>query len=89
MIYLAKTWETPSSVYLLTELISGGDVTKAMEKLGGKLKLEDARFYVASLCIALKALHGKGIVYRDVKPDNLMLDGQGYLKVIDFGVQNH
>ena len=42
-------------------------------------------FYSANVLVALEFLHSKGIVYRDLKPENLLLDIQGYLKVADFG----
>mmetsp|Transcript_142648 Transcript_142648/g.443671 ORF Transcript_142648/g.443671 Transcript_142648/m.443671 type:complete len:318 (+) Transcript_142648:3-956(+) len=85
MVYLVNTMETPRNVYMLTELLSGGDLFGALRKLGWALPVEQARFYVGCMAIALEALHSRGIVYRDLKPQNIMLDSQGYPKLIDFG----
>ena len=46
---------------------------------------EWAQFYIAELVLALEAVHGMGYVHRDVKPENMLLDGRGHLKLADFG----
>lgn len=85
MVYLVNTMETPKNVYMLTELLNGGDLFGALKKLGWALPAEQARFYAGCMAICLEALHSRGIVYRDLKPQNIMLDSQGYPKLIDFG----
>mmetsp|Transcript_118680 Transcript_118680/g.335692 ORF Transcript_118680/g.335692 Transcript_118680/m.335692 type:complete len:1002 (+) Transcript_118680:208-3213(+) len=83
---MVNTFETASSIYILTELITGGQMyEQVLEKLG-VLSRKNAQFYVASLVLILEALHERHIVYRDLKPENVMLDGQGYLKLVDFGL---
>ena len=44
-----------------------------------------ARFYTAEVVLALDAIHAMGFIHRDVKPDNMLLDGSGHLKLADFG----
>ena len=52
-----------------------------------KMFLEDvAKFYMASLILAIEHLHKNGIIYRDLKPENVLLDGQGFVKLADFGL---
>ena len=46
---------------------------------------EWARFYIAELSLALEAIHSMGYVHRDIKPDNMLLDAGGHLKLADFG----
>lgn len=52
---------------------------------GQVLSEEDARFYLAEMVLALNTLHSMGYVHRDVKPENILLDRLGHIKLADFG----
>lgn len=86
VITLVKTFETKAAIYILTELITGGELHAAMRQLQTVMSRAQARFYIASLVLVLESLHDRNIVYRDLKPENVMLDANGYLRVIDFGI---
>lgn len=83
---LVETFETAKSVYILTELITGGELHGAIRQIPTVLSRAQAQFYTGSLVIVLEELSDRSIVYRDLKPENVMLDQQGYLKLIDFGI---
>jgi len=83
---LVKTFETANSVYMLTELITGGELHGAIRQIPTVFSRAQAQFYVGSLTIVLEELCDRNILYRDLKPENVMLDQQGYLKLIDFGI---
>jgi len=85
ILRLVATFETAKGAYMLTELITGGELFMYTNKKMGALTRKQAQFYVGSLVIVLEHLHERGIVYRDLKPENVMLDAQGYVKLVDFG----
>mmetsp|Transcript_44668 Transcript_44668/g.96027 ORF Transcript_44668/g.96027 Transcript_44668/m.96027 type:complete len:479 (-) Transcript_44668:68-1504(-) len=86
VMHLVKTFETADLAYMLVELITGGELHAAIRTIPTVLSSSQAQFYTGSLALALDALHSRRIVYRDLKPENVMLDNQGYLKIIDFGI---
>jgi serine/threonine protein kinase len=51
-----------------------------------RLSEEIARIYIAEILLALEYLHSRGIIYRDLKPDNIIIDADGHLKLTDFGL---
>eukprot|EP00967_Tisochrysis_lutea_P005772 scaffold6845_cov41-Tisochrysis_lutea.AAC.3 len=74
------------NLYMVLEYIIGGELFTHLRK-AGKFGNDHTRFYAAQVVMALQYLHGQDppIVYRDLKPENLLLDQFGYLKITDFG----
>ncbi|CAE7392366.1 for [Symbiodinium natans] len=86
ILYMVAVFETRTCVSMLTEILAGGELWSALRKLPVMLSRDMARFYTASILIAVEALWDRNVVYRDLKPENVMLDQEGYVKIIDFGV---
>ena len=85
---LVATFEDAHSLYLLLELVPNGELFTLMRRRHRLLEVE-ARFYCACVCCALSYLHTRQIAFRDLKPENLLIDASGYLKVCDFGFAKH
>lgn len=73
-----------TNLYFVMPFIVGGELFSLMRKLG-RLSENSARFYAAQLIMVLEYLHNVGVVYRDIKPENILLDKDGYIRVTDFG----
>ena len=69
---------------MLLEYICGGELFSYLRN-AGRFNVASANFYTAEIVCALDYLHGRSIVYRDLKPENLLLDREGHLKLTDFG----
>uniref|UniRef100_A0A0G4FJS5 cGMP-dependent protein kinase n=1 Tax=Chromera velia CCMP2878 TaxID=1169474 RepID=A0A0G4FJS5_9ALVE len=84
IIHLVRTFKDRDYLFFLTELVTGGELYDAIRQLD-VLDRYQSQFYLASLILAIECLHDRNIVYRDLKPENVLLDSQGYCKLIDFG----
>nr|GAT59960.1 serine/threonine protein [Mycena chlorophos] len=79
------TFQSKDNLYLVMEYLNGGDCA-AMIKSLGSLPEEWTKNYIAEVVLGLEYLHQRGVVHRDLKPDNLLIDQHGHLKLTDFGL---
>ncbi|KAI6201754.1 Non-specific serine/threonine protein kinase [Aphelenchoides besseyi] len=73
------------NLYLVMEFLPGGDMMTLLIKRD-TLTEEEACFYIAETALAIQAIHNLNFIHRDVKPDNLLLDARGHIKLSDFGL---
>ena len=82
---LHYSFQDQHHLYLIMEYVPGGDLMTLLIKLD-IFPLPMARFYLAECVLAVEAVHRLGFIHRDVKPDNILLDAEGHLKLTDFGL---
>ncbi|SCU80558.1 LADA_0B08262g1_1 [Lachancea dasiensis] len=85
IVKLFYTFHDHHKLYLVLQFIPGGELFYHLKEQG-VLDEDTVSFYAAEISSALKFLHGKGIVYRDLKPENCLLDERGHLVLTDFGL---
>jgi CRP-like cAMP-binding protein len=73
------------NIYFLLEVLRGGELFKFL-RAENQFPESWSRFYAASVVLAFCQIHARKIAYRDLKPENLVMDADGYLKVVDFGL---
>lgn len=85
IVQLNYAFQSKNHLYMILEYCPGGDLGKLLMKKG-KLTEEVARIYIAEVLLAIQYLHKKEIIFRDLKPDNIVIDFQGHCKLTDFGL---
>lgn len=73
----------------MLEYCESGNLRRVAKEAGGKLSEEQARKYICEIVLAIEYLHSQNILYRDMKPDNILVHSDGHLKLADFGLSKH
>ncbi|KAL1894164.1 cAMP-dependent protein kinase catalytic subunit [Sporothrix stenoceras] len=84
LITLWGTFQDARSLYMVMDFVEGGELFSLLRK-SARFPNPVAKFYAAEVTLALEYLHSRNIIYRDLKPENLLLDHHGHLKITDFG----
>lgn len=90
VLRLFQTFKDPKKLYMLLEFVQGGELFSVLHPAHPPRGVDGvpdhaAKFYAAGVILALEHLHNKDIAYRDMKPENCLIDKLGYPKLVDFG----
>jgi len=85
IVTLHFCFQTPKKLYMVLEYCAGGELFFHLSQ-AGRFSQGRCRFYACEICLAIEYLHSLNIIYRDLKPENLLLDSDGHAKVTDFGL---
>jgi len=82
---LFGTFQDKKFIYFVLEFAAGGELFSRLHNKKGIFGAQTSKFYLAEILVALEHVHSQGYCYRDLKPENVMLDEEGHCKLIDFG----
>lgn len=85
VVKLYYSFQDRDNLYFVMDYIPGGDLMSLLIKMG-IFSEELARFYIAELTLAVESVHKMGFIHRDIKPDNILIDKEGHIKLTDFGL---
>ncbi|KOC68941.1 Serine/threonine-protein kinase LATS1 [Habropoda laboriosa] len=85
VVKLYYSFQDKDNLYFVMDYIPGGDLMSLLIKFG-IFKEPLARFYIAELTCAVESVHKMGFIHRDIKPDNILIDRDGHIKLTDFGL---
>ncbi|XP_029056475.1 serine/threonine-protein kinase gek isoform X1 [Osmia lignaria lignaria] len=82
---LHYAFQDDNNLYLVMDYYCGGDLLTLLSKFEDRLPEDMARFYIAEMVLAIGSIHDLRYVHRDIKPDNVLLDANGHIRLADFG----
>lgn len=85
VVQLYYSFQDVSHLYLLMEFLPGGDLMTMLIKYD-TFSEDVTRFYIGEIALAIEAVHKLGFIHRDIKPDNILIDRTGHVKLSDFGL---
>eukprot|EP01061_Rhynchopus_euleeides_P016191 TRINITY_DN273_c4_g1_i1.p1 TRINITY_DN273_c4_g1~~TRINITY_DN273_c4_g1_i1.p1 ORF type:complete len:625 (+),score=258.84 TRINITY_DN273_c4_g1_i1:104-1876(+) len=85
VVNLHYAFQTKKQLIFILDFLSGGELFFHLQRCK-RFSESRARFYTAEIALALAHLHSLGVIYRDLKPENLVLDGEGHVMLTDFGL---
>ncbi|KAF8351434.1 kinase-like domain-containing protein [Amanita rubescens] len=85
VVQLHYSFQDPTFLYLIMEFLPGGDLMTMLIKYD-TFSEDVTRFYIAECVLAIEAVHNLGFIHRDIKPDNVLVDKDGHIKLSDFGL---
>nr|AAB30032.1 cAMP-dependent protein kinase C subunit [Blastocladiella emersonii, Peptide, 424 aa] [Blastocladiella emersonii] len=88
LVALHSSFQDSANLYMVMEYVTGGELFTYLRR-SQRFSNNVAKFYAAEVVLAFEYLHSKDIIYRDLKPENLLLDAQGHVKITDFGFAKH
>lgn len=88
LVGLVFCFTTLERIYFIMPFLRGGELFQHLKR-ERTFDEDRVRFYAAQIALALDHLHSFGIIYRDIKPENILMDDEGYLKIADFGMAKH
>ena len=88
-LFLLYAFSDDNNFYFAMPIATAGDLDFHIVKTANGLSIERARFYLGELALAISHLHSLGIIYRDLKPANVLLDHAGHVLLSDFGLARH
>ena len=84
IVKLVKCLKNEANIFFLMEYIKGKELFDVIRDIGF-LNKDQTNFFIASMMVAIQYLHERKIIYRDIKPENIIVEKNGYIKLIDFG----
>lgn len=81
-------FQTGRKLYIVMELMLGGELYHHM-RLARRFDEWTAKFYLGQIILAFEVLHSRNVIYRDLKPENVLMDASGYIKITDFGLSKN